>query len=405
MQDQQNSRPAPLAGITIVEVSAFVAAPLAGMTLAQLGADVIRIDPLGGNIDHSRWPVTADGNSIYWASLNKGKKSVTLDLKSEEGQAIATEIIATAGTLITNLPARGWLSYDNLSKHRPDLVMLRLTGTHDGSPAVDYTVNASSGFPAVTGFDEKQINHALPAWDIAAGLYISTGVLGAELERRQSGQGQEIKIALSDVMLATVGNLGYLAEIQVNGSTRGPLGNALYGAYGQSFHTSDDREVMVVAISNRQWHSLGAATGLSEKLAMIGPLLDVDLNSEGGRFEAREAIDAVLRPWFAKRTAKEVSKLLGDAGVLQGVFRTFEQLVNEDPRCTTANPLFTEIEQPGVGRVLAPRIPLAFCGSPVADAAAAPVLGESTDAVIADKLGLSPEQIANLRSKGVLAPK
>jgi 2-methylfumaryl-CoA isomerase len=266
MQDKQDSRPAPLAGLTVVEISAFVAAPLGGMTLAQLGAEVIRIDPIGGNIDHSRWPITEDGNSIYWASLNKGKKSVTLDFKSEEGQAIAAEIIASAGTLITNLPARGWLSYENLSKQRPDLVMLRLTGTHDGSPAVDYTVNASSGFPAVTGFDGKQVNHALPAWDIAAGLYISTGVLGAELERRQSGQGQEINIALSDVMLATVGNLGYVAEIQVNGSTRGPLGNALYGAYGQSFQTSDEREVMVVAISNRQWRSLGHATGLAEKL-------------------------------------------------------------------------------------------------------------------------------------------
>jgi 2-methylfumaryl-CoA isomerase len=404
MQDKQDSRPAPLAGLTVVEISAFVAAPLGGMTLAQLGAEVIRIDPIGGNIDHSRWPITEDGNSIYWASLNKGKKSVTLDFKSEEGQAIAAEIIASAGTLITNLPARGWLSYENLSKQRPDLVMLRLTGTHDGSPAVDYTVNASSGFPAVTGFDGKQVNHALPAWDIAAGLYISTGVLGAELERRQSGQGQEINIALSNVMLATVGNLGYVAEIQVNGSTRGPLGNALYGAYGQSFQTSDEREVMVVAISNRQWRSLGHATGLAEKLSMIGPMLDVDLNSEGGRYEAREAIDAVLRPWFAKRTASEVTKLLADAGVLEGVFQTFEQLVNEDPSCTTANPLFTEIEQPGVGRVLAPRIPLSFCGSPVADAVPAPLLGESTDSVLSDVLGRSAKDIEGLRSRGVLAP-
>jgi 2-methylfumaryl-CoA isomerase len=404
MKTEQNARPAPLSGLTVVEISAFVAAPLAGMTLAQLGANVIRIDPLGGNIDHTRWPITQDGTSIYWASLNKGKKSVTLDLKTEEGQTIATEIIAAAGMLITNLPARGWLSFANLAKHRPDLIMLRLTGTHDGSPAVDYTVNASSGFPAITGSDEKPTNHALPAWDIAAGLYISTGVLGAELERRQSGQGQEINIALSDVMLATVGNLGYLAEVQVNGSTRGPLGNALYGAYGQSFQTSDEREVMVVAISNRQWRSLGEATGLTAKLAMIGPMLDVDLNSEGGRFEAREAIDAVLRPWFGSRSANEVTKILGDAGVLQGVFRTFEQLVSEDPRCTTENPLFSEIDQPGVGRVMAPKIPLTFQGSPVAAAAPAPMLGESTDAVLADILGRSSSDIAGLHSKGILAP-
>jgi 2-methylfumaryl-CoA isomerase len=137
---------------------------------------------------------------------------------------------------------------------------------------------------------------------------------------------------------------------------------------------------------------------------MIGPMLDVDLNSEGGRYEAREAIDAVLRPWFAKRTASEVTKLLADAGVLEGVFQTFEQLVNEDPSCTTANPLFTEIEQPGVGRVLAPRIPLSFCGSPVADAVPAPLLGESTDSVLSDVLGRSAKDIEGLRSRGVLAP-
>lgn len=397
-------RQAPLAGVRVVEISAFVAAPLGSMTLAQLGAEVIRIDPIGGNIDHTRWPVTADGDSIYWASLNKGKRSVTLDLKSNEGQQLATELIASAGILITNLPARGWLSYENLVQHRPDLIMLRLTGNHDGSPAVDYTVNASSGFPTVTGFDEKHINNALPAWDVAAGLYVSTGVLSAELERRASGQGQEINIALSDVMLATVGNLGYIAEVQTNGSTRGPLGNALYGAYGQSFGTLDGREVMVVAISNRQWRSLGEATGLTEKLAMIGPMLDVDLATEGGRYDAREAIDAVLRPWFAARTAAESSSRLAAAGVLEGVFRTFEQLVHEDPRCSTDNPLFTEIDQPGVGRVLAPSLPLAFRGTPVPPAAPAPTLGEHTDEVLAEVLGTSIAELTRLRELHVLAP-
>ena len=128
------TRPAPLSGLKVVEISAFVAAPLGGMTLAQLGADVIRIDPIGGNIDANRWPISKDGTSIYWASLNKGKRSVTLDLKSEEGQKIATQLIAEAGTLVTNLPARGWLSYENLIQHREDLVMLRLNGSHDGSP-------------------------------------------------------------------------------------------------------------------------------------------------------------------------------------------------------------------------------------------------------------------------------
>jgi 2-methylfumaryl-CoA isomerase len=380
------NRPAPLTGVKIVEISAFVAAPLGSMTLAQLGADVIRIDPIGGNIDAHRWPISDNGTSIYWASLNKGKRSVTLDLKSEEGQKTATDLIAEAGTLITNLPARGWLSYENLKQHREDLVMLRLGGWHDGSPAVDYTVNAASGFPYITGDDGKPVNNAVPAWDVAAGLYISNGIMAAELDRRSSGQGQEINLALSDVMLATVGNLGYIAEVQSTGSTRGALGNGLYGAYGQSFECLDGRQVMVVVISNKHWRGLGKATGLSEKLEMIGPMLDVDLSTEGGRFEAREAIDAVVRPWFARHTAAEAEEALANAGVLAGGFQTFDELVTSDPRCSAENPLLTEIDQPGVGRVLAPRVPLQFGATPVADAMSAPQLGGDTETVLAEML-------------------
>lgn len=396
-------RNAPLAGMKIVEISAFVAAPLGAMTLQQLGAEVIRIDPIGGNIDYNRWPVSDDGTSIYWASLNKGKRSVALNLKSEEGQRIATELIADAGALITNLPARGWLSYENLRQHREDLLMLRLTGTHNGDPAVDYTVNAAGGFPYMTGDGTSPVNHVLPAWDLLAGMYIANGMLAAELERRASGHGQEVKLALSDVMLATLGNLGYIAEVQTKGSTRGALGNGLYGAYGQSFHSSDNREIMVVVISNRHWRSLGEATGLTEQLAMIGPMLGTDLSTEGGRYESREAIDAVLRPWFAARTAADATAALRDAGVLQGIFQTVEELVGNDEWVSKENPIFSEIYQPGVGSVLAPRIPLEFRGSPTADARIAPKLGEQSGAVLAEALGLSDDEIMMLRDDGTLA--
>ncbi len=366
----------------VVEISAFVAAPLAGMTLAQLGAEVIRIDPIGGNIDYHRWPVTPEGDSIYWRSLNRGKRSVELDLRSAEGQQSATDIIASSGAVLTNLPAHGWLDYDRLRQRREDLIMLRLLGNSDGSPAVDYTVNAASGFPSVTGTDDAPVNNVVPTWDVTAGLYIATGMLSAELSRRETGRGQEITLALSDVMLATVGNLGYIAEVSLTGASRGSIGNAVYGAYGQSFRTGDGRSLMVVAISNSQWRRLGEATGLSDKLAMIGPMLDVDLSTEGGRYEAREAIDAVLRPWFASRTADEAAVTLQEADVLQGKFQNFAELVAKDPRCSVANPLFTEIDQPGLGAIIAPRSPLTFGGTPAPSASPAPELGVDTDDVI-----------------------
>ncbi|MBP2315381.1 CoA transferase [Azospirillum soli] len=397
-----------LSDLRVVEVSAFVAAPLGGMTLAQLGAEVIRIDPIGGNIDYRRWPVAPNGTSLYWTALNKAKRSVTLALDRPEGREIAQAIITAsgenAGFLLTNLPASGWMGYEALSARRDDLIMLRLTGNPDGSAAVDYTVNCASGFPMATGRGGEPVNHVLPAWDVAAGLYLATGLLAAERHRRRTGRGQEVTVALADVMLATVGNLGYLADVRVNGTVRPPMGNDLYGAYGRDFATADGRRVMVVAISNRQWKALGKATGLTDRLAMIGPLMDVDMDDEGGRFLARDAISAVLAPWFVARTLSEVEGAFAGAGVLWGPYRDFGQLVTEDARCSTANPLFRQIDQPEVGPLLVPGSPLSFPGlGERTDHRPAPRLGQDTDAVLADLLGLPAAEIGRLHDAGIVA--
>jgi 2-methylfumaryl-CoA isomerase len=397
---------APLAGLRVVEFSAFIAAPLGGMTLAQLGAEVIRIDPLGGNIDYRRMPRAPGGDSIYWASLNKGKKSVALALDTPRGQEIARRIVCApgsdAGILLTNLPARGWMDGANLRQHRPDLITVRLTGNYDGSSAMDYTVNCASGFPVATGATRQPVNHVLPAWDVAAGLYIAVGLLAAERLRRSTGQGQEIKLALSDVMLATVANLGYVADVQVNGVSREPIGNDLYGAFGRNFATADGRELMIVAISKKQWQAIGKATGLTDRLAMIGPMLGVDLATEEGLFEARDAIAAVLKPWFAKKTLSEAGHALDVAQVLWGPYQDFGQLVRYDPRCSTANPMFGELDQPGIGRVLSPRSPLAFSPGTTPAPLAAPALGADTASVLQSLLGLSPDELVRLEQQDIV---
>ncbi len=289
-----------LEDLRIVEISAFVAAPLGGMTMAQMGAEVIRIDPIGGGIDHARWPVTKDGASLYWAGLNKGKRSLALALDKPEGREIARALATApgpgAGIVLTNLPPLRGLDFAALKAGRDDLIMLRLIGNRDGTAAVDYTVNAASGFPLVTGPGGGPVNHVLPAWDVAAGLYLATGLLAAERHRARTGEGQEIVLALADVMLATVANLGYVGDVEINGSARPALGNDLYGSFGRDFATADGRRVMIIALTPRQWRAIGQATGLTERLAMIGPMLDVDLETEAGRFEARDAICRGARP-------------------------------------------------------------------------------------------------------------
>src|SRR6516225_5995549 len=401
-----------LDGLRVVEGAAFVAAPLCGMTLAQLGADVIRFDPLEGGLDARRWPITRDGRSLYWAGLNKGKRSIAVNTRSPEGQELIAALITAqgdgGGIFLTNFPASGWLGYDALRQRRADLIMMNVTGNPDGSTAVDYTVNCAVGFPFITGpahgnAPVNPVNHVLPAWDALTGVTAALGILAAERQRRSTGQGQYIRLPLTDVALALVSHLGYIAEVQVNAEDRQSTGNYLYGAYGRDFETSDGRLVYVVAITPRQWQALGEATGLAAKLALLEPLLDVDLSREGDRFKACEAISAVLAPWFRERTLERVRNAFAGTAVCWGPYQTFRQLVDEDPRCSTRNPLFALLEQPGIGNYLVPGSPLQFSAAQRAPPRRAPRLGEHTDDVLSEVLHLSSAQIGRLRDKKVVA--
>jgi 2-methylfumaryl-CoA isomerase len=396
-----------LQDLRIVEISAFVAAPLGGMTMAQMGAEVVRIDPIGGGIDFARWPVTRDGASLYWAGLNKGKRSLALALDKPEGREIARAIITapglSAGIFLTNLPSSPGLDFATLQAARSDLIMLRLVGNRDGSAAVDYTVNAASGFPMVTGVGGVPVNHVLPAWDIAAGLYLATGLLAAERHRSKTGQGQEVVAALSDVMLVTVGNLGYIGDVQVNGTARPAIGNDLYGSFGRDFATAEGRRVMIIALTRRQWRAIGEATGLGDRLAMIGKIMDVDLDTEAGRYEARDMIGALLTRWCAGHSLDQIRQAFAGTGVLWGHFQEFLQLVRDDPRCSEANPLFATVDQPGIGRYLIPGMPLDFSAGPRLPPQPAPLLGEHTDIVLSKILGLSSAEIGRLHDERIVA--
>jgi 2-methylfumaryl-CoA isomerase len=400
-----------LNGLRVVEGSAFVAAPLCGMTLAQMGADVIRFDPLEGGLDSRRWPLSPEGKSLYWIGLNKGKRSIAVNTRTPEGQELITNLIAApgegGGIFLTNFPAVGWMSYERLAKRRGDLIMLNLMGNPDGSSAVDYTVNCAIGIPFATGPSHghkpvNPVNHVLPAWDAITGVTAALGIVAAERHRRLTGVGQFIKISLADVAMAMVGNLGFIAEAQINHEDHYSFGNYLYGAYGRDFETKDERYVYVVAITRRQWEALLKVTGTGEQMALIEPLLGVDLTKEGDRFKARDAISAVLAPWFAERTLAEVAQAFDNTGVCWGPYQTFREMVENDWRCSTKNPMFAEVEQPGIGRYLVPGSPLDFSASPRETPQRAPILGENTDEVLSGVLGLSDGEIGSLRDRKIV---
>ena len=181
----------PLEGLQVVELSTYVAGPSGAMTLAQLGADVIRVDPVGGATDTRRLPLDQKGNSLYWAGLNKGKRSVELNTSSDEGRRLVIDLLSATGPGGRH-PAhqRGRASAGSTTRrcgpHRPDLIEVHITGRSDGKPAVDYTINSEVGLPLITGpVDlDRPVNHVLPAWDLLTGLHAALGDPG-----RRAGPG------------------------------------------------------------------------------------------------------------------------------------------------------------------------------------------------------------------------
>lgn len=402
------STPLPLDGLRIVDLSTYVAGPSGGMTLAQLGADVIRVDPVGGATDTLRLPRDAKGHSLYWASLNRGKRSIEVDLRSAEGRDLVGRLLAApgegAGILLTNAGGVPWLDYETLTAHRPDLIKVSITGLSDGSPAVDYTVNCEVGLPLLTGpADSGQpTNHVLPAWDLLAGLHAAVAILAAERARARTGRGQDVTLSLADVAVATMCNLGFVADVVANGSGRQRDGNYLYGSFGCDFETLDRRRVMVAALTKRQWQALVEVAGVGEPVAALERALGVDLSREEVRYEYREVVAGLVRPWFARRTLDEVVEALGQTTVLWGVYRDLEEFVADPSSLLNRSRIVEQVEHPGIGTLPTPGSVLDVAGLDGLPPGRAPVLGEHTDEVLRSLLDLDDAAIAELQQAGVI---
>ena len=396
-----------LKGMRVVEGGAFIAAPSGGMTLAQLGADVIRFDLIGGGLDYRRWPIDGKGNSLYWHGLNKGKRSIAIDFRRPEGRELLGELIARpgedAGIFLSNFPARGWLADESLRARREDLIYLSLSGDRHGGTALDYTVNCRLGLPWLSAVDGRPVNNPLPAWDLLAGQQIALGLLAAERHRRLTGAGQFVRIALVDVALAVMGHLGYIAEVETNGAGRQAVGNHVFGSFGCDFACRCGRRVMIVGVSPRQWRAIVALTGTGDEVSALEKKLRMDFNREGDRFRARERLADLFAPWFAQRDFARASAELNRMEVCWGPYQTVAELVEQDAECSTGNPLFSRVAQPGIGDLLTPSQALRFGGLETEPPAPAPLLGQHTDEILAQELGLSAGEIGKLHDRGLVA--
>jgi len=398
-----------LQGMRIVECASFIAAPSCCLHLLQMGAEVVRIDPIGGGPDFNRWPLAESGASLYWEGLNKGKRSVAVNFGSPEGRELIAQLICApgenAGLFVTNFPAEGFLSHERLSKGRSDLITARVMGWADGTPAVDYTVNAAVGVPYMTGptHSTAPVNHVLPAWDLLAGSYTAFALLAAERYRRETGKGQEIRVPLSDIAIASMGHLGQIAEVQSSGD-RQRMGNTLFGAFGRDFQTADGQRLMVVAISARQWSGLVNCLGLGEAVAEVERHAGVSFaRDEGLRFTHREALFPLFELAIAQRGAAELASLFDANGVCWGPYHTLSSSMASEPRLVSGNPLFSEVAHPSGLTYPTPGAAATLPQSERAGAKPAPRLGEHTDQVLVEFLGLSSGAIGRLHDSGCVA--
>ncbi|SFR89165.1 CoA transferase [Sphingomonas jatrophae] len=398
-----------LNGMRVVEAAAFIAGPSAGMQLAQMGAEVIRIDQIGGGPDHKRWPLAPSGDSLYWENLNKGKKSIAIDLTQPEGRELAAAL-ATApgdrgGLFLTNFPVRGFLSYEALSARRADLVCVRVMGWADGAPALDYTINAAVGVPYMTGpkGGDVPVNHVFPAWDFICGAQAAFAMVAAESARRRTGQGADVRLALSDVAAACLSQTGQLAETLLSGEDRPRMGNDLFGAFGRDFVTADGHRLMLVAITPKQWGGLVSGLGIGDAVAAV----EVETGAafardEGARFIHRERLFPLFEAAIGARPVEAIAAALNAAGVTWSEYQPLSQAAG-DPRLFAGNPMFQTITHPSGLSYPAAGPAVMLAGIDRGPIAPAPRLGAHSDEVLTGLLGLSSGAIGALHDKGVVA--
>ncbi len=391
-----------LAGLSVIEASSFVAAPTCGLYLAQMGAEVIRVDQIGGGPDYHRWPVTADNASLYWENLNRAKRSLALDLGRPEARELLQALVRATGQFVTNFPAKGFLAHDTLAEGRKDLITVRVMGWADGSPALDYTVNNAVGYPMLTGAGPDPVNHVLPAWDLLTGAYAAFALMAALHRRAASGEGGEVRLPLSDVAIGTVANLGSLAEVITTGADRPRLGNTVFGLFGRDFVTADGVRTMIVVVTHRQWANLVAALGLGEAIGAIEAARGVAFAADDGlRYTHRDALYPLFEAAIGARRHSDLAAAFDAGGIVHSAYRTMHEAAM-DPALVAENPLFGAAANPSGATYPAAGAFATLPATPREAPRPAPRNGEHSEMVLAERLGLASGAIARLIDSGLV---
>lgn len=387
----------PLAGVRVVDLSRVLAGPYATMTLADLGSDVVKVEhPRGGDETRSWGPPFAGGESAYFLSINRSKRSVALDLKDPEGRDLALELCARADVVIENFRAGGaarlGIDYATVRARRPDVVYCAITGFGPREPRTrpgyDFTVQAESGLMSITGDpDGEPMKVGVAVIDVLTGLNAAVAILAALHRRSQTGEGELIEVSLLDSALAALINVA--AGALVTGEEAKRYGNAHPSIVPyQPFRTADGG--LAVAAAN---------DGLYRKLcaAIERPDLaeDARYSTNDARVRNRDSLVAELETTFAERTTGEWLRVLLDAEVPAAEIRGVRTAI-ETARATT------DVRHPTAGTLPLVNPPFSLAEAPLRSPAAPPLLGEHTAEVLAE-LGVDEERLLELERRGVIA--
>lgn len=393
-----------LRGIRVLDLTWVLAGPFASMILGDLGAEVIKVErPPYGDVARTTGPIV-NGESCYFFSINRGKKSVCLDLKAERGRDLFLRLAGLSDVLMENFTPgtmdKLGLGYDVLQKHNPRLIYAATsgfgqTGPERLRPALDIVVQGMGGVMSITGEpDGPPLRPGLSLGDIAAGLYTAIGVLAALHERERSGQGQMIDVAMLDCQIAILENafIRYFAtgELPKPIGSRHPLATPF-----QAFPTSDSWIVLALSWGvENQWELFCATIG------RVDLIDDPRFDTPALRTEHHAELEPILNEAMRQKTTSDWLEEFDAIGLPCGPLNNIAQAA-EQPQ-VVARRMLVEVEHPRIGRLKLPDTPVKLSRTPGGIKGPSPALGQDTYEVLSSLLGLSAEEMAELAAAGVI---
>jgi formyl-CoA transferase len=395
--------PGPLDGVTVLDLTRVLAGPFCTMMLGDFGADVIKIEQPGRGDDTREWkPPEVGGESAYYLAINRNKRSATLNLQHPAGKDILRRLATQSDVLVENFKRGGLdamgLGYQTLGELNPRLIYCSITGYGEGSPyqdrpGYDFAIQAMSGLMSITGEPEGEPQKfGVAITDVLTGLYACMSILAALQERERSGLGQRIELSLLDSALAALINV---ASSYLNtGEAPIRYGNAHAQVVPyQAFKASDQYFVLAVG-NDLQFRVLARLIGAPELAE------DARFATNPGRIVNREALMERLEPIFAAQPAEHWLALFAENGVPAQPINTVPQAL-ADPH-VAAREMVVEVPHPTAGSVRLMGVPYKLSRTPAGIKRHPPLLGEHTEQVLRERLGMSAEEIARLRSEGAI---